>query len=534
MSKHFKTLCLILAILLISTGCNSGQSDITNTPDISIEIPESPEATDSENPENIESTDPVILKLSVAEQAMGMDFMDYYEDFRSLIKEKFNIELAVSFGGQYNYVDDQMLQKNDIFFLNSGIHYERRMMMDADMIIPFSDYLQDSKTWSEMPDSFKQAHMDGEGNVWAIAYNDNPNVWVRTIRKDWLIKTGLKIPSTVDELYNLLQAFTYNDPDGNSINDTYGTGLSDEEIRLMAFKDIFEANGCYLAYHNTWRDRRGWDVEYSMMGYNPNTGLIEDNLKNPGFMQSLETIHSIIDNKMIDLQPDSLIDGIMSNDSVGTHMGILNDNLVYPAKYEYCYSLEGTQTKNTATVLYGDQNLYYLSKYSRDPETAVPAFIDMMFGSAESYKLMRYGPLGEDELYSEDNGVIIKNNVNERLTSHIELIGDISWLKNKISTTEALPTGIERLDVESLMKDDNMLPLSHIHMSILEYSITHDRSGELALLKFYLREISDASEAFLNGKVSASDFYDELVEIHIRYDVDDWLDDVNQRWLGMN
>jgi putative aldouronate transport system substrate-binding protein len=42
------------------------------------------------------------------------------------------------------------------------------------------------------------------------------------IRQDWLDRLGLSIPKTVDELYDVAYAFTYNDPDGNGKNDTIG------------------------------------------------------------------------------------------------------------------------------------------------------------------------------------------------------------------------------------------------------------------------------------------------------------------------
>lgn len=40
------------------------------------------------------------------------------------------------------------------------------------------------------------------------------------IRKDWLDKLGLKPPTTTDELYQVMKAFTEKDPDGNGKNDT--------------------------------------------------------------------------------------------------------------------------------------------------------------------------------------------------------------------------------------------------------------------------------------------------------------------------
>ena len=44
------------------------------------------------------------------------------------------------------------------------------------------------------------------------------------IRKDWLDKLGLAVPKTTAEFMNVMKAFTYNDPDGNGKNDTYGYG----------------------------------------------------------------------------------------------------------------------------------------------------------------------------------------------------------------------------------------------------------------------------------------------------------------------
>ena len=41
-------------------------------------------------------------------------------------------------------------------------------------------------------------------------------------RVDWLRNLGLSEPRTLDELYNVLRAFTFNDPDRNGLNDTFG------------------------------------------------------------------------------------------------------------------------------------------------------------------------------------------------------------------------------------------------------------------------------------------------------------------------
>lgn len=49
------------------------------------------------------------------------------------------------------------------------------------------------------------------------------------IRKDWLENLGLDMPETVDDFYEVLKAFTYDDPDGNGEDDTYGMAISEFE-----------------------------------------------------------------------------------------------------------------------------------------------------------------------------------------------------------------------------------------------------------------------------------------------------------------
>ena len=44
-----------------------------------------------------------------------------------------------------------------------------------------------------------------------------------TYRYDWLENLGMKEPETVDEVIEMLKAFTLNDPDGNGVQDTYGS-----------------------------------------------------------------------------------------------------------------------------------------------------------------------------------------------------------------------------------------------------------------------------------------------------------------------
>ncbi|MUG64509.1 extracellular solute-binding protein [Paenibacillus campinasensis] len=68
-------------------------------------------------------------------------------------------------------------------------------------------------------------------------------------RKDWADRLGLQAPTTLDELYLMLKGFTFDDPDGNGKQDTYG--LTDRnDLIYGAFKTI----SSYFGTPNDW----GW------------------------------------------------------------------------------------------------------------------------------------------------------------------------------------------------------------------------------------------------------------------------------------
>lgn len=69
------------------------------------------------------------------------------------------------------------------------------------------------------------------------------------IRQDWLDNLGLSIPETMEELKEVAHAFTYNDPDGNGKNDTYGLVLDGINVinnNIGDAEPIFNAFGGYL------------------------------------------------------------------------------------------------------------------------------------------------------------------------------------------------------------------------------------------------------------------------------------------------
>lgn len=129
------------------------------------------------------------------------------------------------------------------------------------------------------------------------------------IRKDWLDKLGLKVPTTLDELFSVAKAFTFDDPDGNGRKDTYG----------------LTGNG-----HNTFAPIYGG---YGTMGavFNGGSGLhmmIENgkavfDFYNPRYPQALAEIKKWMDAQIVDPEVFTHKVSDMNNKAYQGRVGII-------------------------------------------------------------------------------------------------------------------------------------------------------------------------------------------------------------------
>lgn len=102
------------------------------------------------------------------------------------------------------------------------------------------------------PGMRKMGTVDGELYYITRAVPPSPN-HVMLIRTDWLEKLNLSVPSTVDELYEVAEAFAKKDPDGNGMDDTYGYSLSfvsgqqiDYIFGMTSSKGFIQENGEFI------------------------------------------------------------------------------------------------------------------------------------------------------------------------------------------------------------------------------------------------------------------------------------------------
>jgi putative aldouronate transport system substrate-binding protein len=200
------TLCIILVVsfAVISTG-------ITSAPSIDIKKP---------------------LTVSIAfGSPEGMD----QDDMGKYIQKKFNMKIKyVSTGSAENDKIKVMAAAGnlpDAFGSDLGDSIFQNLKKEG-MIREIPD-----KIMNKFPNVKKMVGMNAattafkksaEGKLYGIPKPNNADFSKRAdgslhyYRADWMKKLGKTEPKTVDELYDLLKAFTFNDPDGNGKADTFG------------------------------------------------------------------------------------------------------------------------------------------------------------------------------------------------------------------------------------------------------------------------------------------------------------------------
>lgn len=100
------------------------------------------------------------------------------------------------------------------------------MFIDIDSILEYSDGTAKEYMYGKGDYSRKLNTMEDGKRYW---FNSNlitqwgedvcPASCCIQIRKDWLDKLGMEVPTTMDEFYNMLVAFRENDMNGNGVKD---------------------------------------------------------------------------------------------------------------------------------------------------------------------------------------------------------------------------------------------------------------------------------------------------------------------------
>lgn len=94
------------------------------------------------------------------------------------------------------------------------------------LLLSISDYFDKMPNLkNSRPDFVWEAMKHPDGKIYAVpSSTDAPATYVTVYRKDWLDKFGLAVPTTLDQYYEVADAISNRDPDGDNVKDTYALG----------------------------------------------------------------------------------------------------------------------------------------------------------------------------------------------------------------------------------------------------------------------------------------------------------------------
>lgn len=161
-----------------------------------------------------------------------------------LIKERLNIDVQLAFEADISTdaFKNQMNMRLVTGDLPDVVKFDSHTWLKqayeggyiADIREVYDAYATDAvKEWEKnFPDCFRGVSFDG--GLYAYPYivdnfHNGVNLW---IRDDWLQNLNAEVPTTVEELVELARRFTFEDPDGNGIDDTYGLGVSGDVLQM--------------------------------------------------------------------------------------------------------------------------------------------------------------------------------------------------------------------------------------------------------------------------------------------------------------
>ncbi|MDR2178346.1 MAG: extracellular solute-binding protein, partial [Treponema sp.] len=117
-----------------------------------------------------------------------------------------------------------------------GMETDFAKWKNAGLLVDVTDYMNKYTTIrdyynSQDPKTLFLASSE-EGRIFRIPGDvSEPSCETLWIRQDWLDNLGLNVPTTLAELEDVLYKFTFDDPDGNGKNDTYGLGGDGYDFR---------------------------------------------------------------------------------------------------------------------------------------------------------------------------------------------------------------------------------------------------------------------------------------------------------------
>ncbi len=216
------------------------------------------------------------------------------------------------------------------------------------MLWDLTPYLDDYANLSQC-DQEILSNISIDGNVYGIYRARKLGRFGISYRQDWMENLGLPEPKTIEDFYQMLKAFTYDDPDGNGMDDTYG-------MTITKYDGPWEVIQTWFGVPNDW-------------GFDASNQLIPEFMA-PEYMEALTFFRKLYEeglvNKDFMYRESSKWDEPYLNGKCGVIVDVVEFGTTFQSKFESQQNekKEWWNIINAVEGPYGLRNLPYEGGYS--------------------------------------------------------------------------------------------------------------------------------------------------------------------------
>lgn len=386
--RAFVTALLLCMVAAVVWGCSSGKGSPGNNagPADTAAAGTADKPASDDTPKKVEK---VYVYANLGNLGVTSDVSkpEAIEEVRKAIIDKAGIEVIPIIPPKGSEDDKLNIllasnEKLDIFKGSMSVHQANGAVMPLNDLL--DAYGADSrKLWPADWTGGWEALSTSDGKIWGVPEVPPMAGTVVLLREDWMKKLNLQMPTTMDELENVLKTFKEQDPAGNGQTIPLLTSLVDLNLSLAAgFMDVG---------YGMWVDSNG-KVQPPVFhpGYKEFIGKMADWYKK-GYIYK----------ESFSTQWDQWIEMIKQNRVAGTalwhsaalgNQSALQEN-VPEAKYVVADQLQGPMG-NVITMNGNFTNGYMISKNAQNPEGAMK-YINWLQSDIENYMLAFFGIEGK-------------------------------------------------------------------------------------------------------------------------------------------
>ncbi|MCD8069688.1 MAG: substrate-binding domain-containing protein [Lachnospiraceae bacterium] len=525
----------------VLTACGSGSSESSDSESSSSEAAGS-ESGSSEASSGSEETETTVerqtITWSVIDQNAGNNNVgDYAEEIMQMIEDYVGHDLELTW-----VANDTLTEKNSLYLASPKTMPQIMSWggtVTGDVVsaanngafVDLNNYVWDEAKYpnlSQMAQSVAD-NLTVNGQLIALPRSRVVGRYGLCYRQDWAELLGVELANdgsaTPEDVYEMLYAFTYDDPDGDGSNDTIG-------MEMTSYTGPFDIIQTWFGCGNGWAEVDGQLVPVWMQDE---------------YFEAVEYIKRIYENGLmpadfVDRPTDSWSDGCKKGDN-----GVFIDVLDSGKRIWQYFAAEDTWTasvvnpdENATMVFYGAVNghtlatagyngYFTLSATTCDTEEKIEAALTVLdkLNDAEMLILTQYGLEGVNYEYDSDGYLVDTDTEDSSLKgNYLGLNQLLAYLPSTEECTERVHAQTDEINQAQNDAYEAALPYAVVNPA-LSYRVNSSAYSENGATLD--DEASALRTQYICGAISLDDFKSGLDNIRTK-GYDTIIEEVNEQY----